>query len=383
MVPPVVSCPQTRACGKPEASEPAQRTLEIWTFVFSFVFKRLALNLKWTYWGKFSEEARKARLLQQAVWLREGLLRLGPTFIKARALLASLPPGPVCATLPLVRCQQAPTRPTRPNSSGSSSPPASTFWRQSSSRRGRLCTSVTPLMHRGMSLVGCSETLLPRRTQELEKLQDRVPPFNSATAVSIVEEQLGGKVDALFQDFERTPIAAASLGQVHRARLNGERVVVKVQRPGLRELFEIDLKNLRVIAQWLQKVDPKTDGAARDWVAIFDECKTVLLQEIDYTNEGRNADAFRTNFAGTPWVKVPRIFWEQSGQRVLTMEYCPGLKINRVEEIESFNLDRELLARYSVEAYLQQILRFGLFHADPHPGNIAVDAGNPGGRLIF
>jgi hypothetical protein len=154
-----------------------------------------------------------------------------------------------------------------------------------------------------------------------------------------------------------------------------------------------------VIAQWLQKVDPKTDGAARDWVAIYDECKAraptlhnvalrllllltprsarphsptrptpihallrpqnVLYQEIDYMNEGTNAELFRKNFEGTPWVKVPEVYWEKSGQRVLCMEYCPGLKINRVDEIERMGLDRSLLARYGVEAYLQQILRFG------------------------
>ena len=100
-------------------------------------------------------------------------------------------------------------------------------------------------------------------------------------------------------------------------------------------------------------------------------------------NEGTNAELFRKNFANTPWVKVPEVYWEKSGQRVLCMEYCPGLKINRVEQIEKLGLDRSLLARYSVEAYLQQILRYGFFHADPHPGNIAVDDGAPGGRLIF
>ena len=227
------------------------------------------------------------------------------------------------------------------------------------------------------------DVLAPELIRELEKLQDRVPPFDSEQAVAIVEEQLGGPLATHFDDFERTPIAAASLGQVHRATLRGERVVVKVQRPGLRELFEVDLKNLRVIAQWLQSVDPKTDGAARDWVAIFDECRNVLLQEIDYRNEGRNATQFRDNFAGQPWIKVPAVYWEKTGERVLTLEYCPALKINRVEEIERLGLDRQLLARLSVEAYLQQLLRFGLFHADPHPGNIAVDAGNPGGRLVF
>jgi len=244
--------------------------------------------------------ARTARLAQQATWLREGLLRLGPTFIKIG--------------------QQFSTR---------------------------------------------VDVLSPELIRELEKLQDRVPPFSSDAAVRIIEEQLGGPLDSHYSEFERQPIAAASLGQVHRAVWNGRRVIVKVQRPGLRELFEIDLKNLRVIAQWLQKLDPKTDGAARDWVAIYDECRTVLYQEIDYTNEGTNAMLFRNNFAATPWVKVPEVYWEKSAQRVLTMEYCPGLKINRVEEIERLGLNRALLARYSVEAYLQQILRYGFFHADP------------------
>jgi len=271
------------------------------------VLKRVSLGWKWTYWGKFSEAAKKERLTALAAWLRTGLLKLGPTFIKIG--------------------QQFSTR---------------------------------------------VDVLSPELIRELEKLQDRVPPFSSDRAVQIIEEQLGGPLASHFTDFERSPIAAASLGQVHRARYNGKRVVVKVQRPGLRELFEIDLKNLRVIAQWLQKVDPKTDGAARDWVAIYDECKTVLYQEIDYVNEGTNATLFRKNFEGTPWVKVPEVYWEKSGQRVLCMEYVPGLKISRVEEIERLGLDRKLLARYSVEAYLQQILRFGFFHADPvRPGEAA------------
>ena len=296
----------------------AQRTFEIWSFVFKFVLKRLALNLKWTYRGKFSEAAKKERLQRLAVWLREGLLRLGPTFIKIG--------------------QQFSTR---------------------------------------------VDVLSPELIKELEKLQDKVPPFSTKQAMQIIEQQLGGPVESHFEEFEPAPIAAASLGQVHRAKLNGQRVVVKVQRPGLRELFEIDLKNLRVIAQWLQSVDPKTDGAARDWVAIYDECKRVLYEEIDYTNEGINCDTFRRNFEGVPWIKVPKVYWDKSAQRVLCMEYCPGLKISRVDEIEKQGLDRRLLARYVVESYLQQLLRFGFFHADPHPGNIAVDNGYPGGRLVI
>ena len=129
-------------------------------------------------------------------------------------------------------------------------------------------------------------------------------------------------------------------------------------------------------------MDPKTDGAARDWVAIYDECSRILYQEIDYTIEGANATEFRKNFKGQEWVKVPEVDWDYTSEKILTMEYCPGVKISQLDEIEKMGLDPARLARLSVEAYLQQLLRFGFFHADPHPGNIAIDAVN-GGRLVF
>ena len=110
-------------------------------------------------------------------------------------------------------------------------------------------------------------------------------------------------------------------------------------------------------------MDPKTDGAARDWVAIYDECSRILYQEIDYTLEGRNADLFRANFAGVDWVKVPSIYWELTRPEVLVMEYCPGVKINDGAALDAMGLDRSRLARLSVESYLQQILRHGFFRA--------------------
>ncbi|KDO59966.1 hypothetical protein CISIN_1g0041152mg, partial [Citrus sinensis] len=213
-------------------------------------------------------------------------------------------------------------------------------------------------------------------------MQDQVPPFPSETAVSIVEEELGAPLDDVFERFDVEPIAAASLGQVHRARLKGEEVVVKVQRPGLKDLFDIDLKNLRVIAEYLQKIDPKSDGAKRDWVAIYDECASVLYQEIDYTQEAANAELFASNFKDMDYVKVPTIFWEYTTPQILTMEYVPGIKINRIQSLDELGVDRKRLGRYAVESYLEQILSHGFFHADPHPGNIAVDDVN-GGRLIF
>ena len=295
-----------------------QRTWEIWSFAFTFFFKLWLVNQKFMYKKNgMTEEAVSAKKRELAVWLREGLVKLGPTFIKIG--------------------QQFSTR---------------------------------------------VDVLSPEFIKELEKLQDNVPPFSSSKAIEIVENGLGKPVDQVFDEFDAEPIAAASLGQVHVAKLNGERVVVKVQRPGLKDLFDIDLKNVRVLAEWLQKVDPKSDGAARDWVAIYDECSRILYQEIDYTLEGKNADRFRKNFEETPWIKVPKVLWDYTTPEVLTLEYVPGVKINRGSELDKMGIDRQLLARRTVESYLQQLLTYGFFHADPHPGNIAVDA-EEGGRLIY
>ncbi|CAO2039360.1 unnamed protein product [Urochloa humidicola] len=294
-----------------------QRTLEIWGFVFTFLFKSWLNNQKFTYRGGMTEEKKIMRRKVLAKWLKESILRLGPTFIKIG--------------------QQFSTR----------------------------------------------VDILPQEyVDQLSELQDQVPPFPSETAVKIVEEELGTSVNQIFDRFDFEPIAAASLGQVHRARLNGQEVVIKVQRPGLKELFDIDLKNLRVIAEYLQKVDPKSDGAKRDWVAIYDECASVLYQEIDYTKEAFNAEKFSENFKKLDYVKVPQIYWEYTTPQVLTMEYVPGIKINRIKQLDKLGVDRKRLGRYAVESYLEQILSHGFFHADPHPGNIAVDDVN-GGRLIF
>ncbi|KAJ9170304.1 hypothetical protein P3X46_018422 [Hevea brasiliensis] len=294
-----------------------QRTLEIWGFVFTFIFRAWLNNQKFSYRGGMTKEKQILRRKALAKWLKENILRLGPTFIKIG--------------------QQFSTR----------------------------------------------VDILPQEyVDQLSELQDQVPPFPSETAVSIVEEELGGSLDDIFDLFDYEPIAAASLGQVHRARLKGQEVVVKVQRPGLKDLFDIDLKNLRIIAEYLQKVDPKSDGAKRDWVAIYDECATVLYQEIDYTKEAANAELFASNFKDMDYVKVPTILWEYTTPQVLTMEYVPGIKINKIQALDQLGVDRKRLGRYAVESYLDQILSHGFFHADPHPGNIAVDDIN-GGRLIF
>lgn len=308
-----------------------KRTVEIWRFVIVFFFKLWRVNQKWNYAkedrdkqakGGIKEQAKSQALAELAIWVRERLVNLGPTFIKIG--------------------QQFSTR---------------------------------------------SDILSPEFIAELVKLQDKVPAFPSDIAVATIEKELGVKSwREKFSYLEEEPIAAASLGQVHRAvLLDGKtEVVIKVQRPDLKELFDVDTKNIRFVAQFLQSVDPKTDGAARDWVAIYDECCRILYQEIDYTLEGKYADSFRENFSDLPWVKVPRVYWDLTTSQVLTLEYSPGIKVSDKQALIAKGVDPAVIARYSVECYLQQILVKGLFHADPHPGNIAVDASDPQDpKLIF
>ena len=215
--------------------------------------------------------------------------------------------------------------------------------------------------------------------EELSKLQDRVPAFDYEQAKETIESDFGKPIDKLFSSFDPIPLAAASLGQVHRAKLhNGEEVAVKVQRRGLKQLFTIDLAILRQIARYFQN-HPKW-GKNRDWMGIYDECCRILWEETDYLLEGRNADTFRRNFRDEDWIRVPKVHWKYVSPKVLTLEYMPGIKISHYEAIEAAGLDRKVLARLGAKAYLQQILDGGFFHADPHPGNISVDTD---GALIF
>ncbi|MDB9540638.1 AarF/ABC1/UbiB kinase family protein [Anabaenopsis tanganyikae CS-531] len=291
-----------------------RRFVDIWSFVLTLMFKLWRYNKSWSYPGGITEEKQAARRKAQAVWIRNTLLDLGPTFIKVGQLFstrADIFPG--------------------------------------------------------------------EYVEELAKLQDKVPAFSYEQVETSIEQELGKKIPELFLDFEPIPLAAASLGQVHKAVLHtGEVVVVKVQRPGLKKLFEIDLQILKGITRYFQN-HPKW-GRGRDWLGIYDECCRILWEEIDYLNEGRNADTFRRNFRGYEWVKVPRVYWRYASPRVLTLEYVPGIKISQYEALEAAGLDRKVLARQGAQAYLLQLLNNGFFHADPHPGNIAV---SPNGDLIF
>ncbi|PPD71053.1 hypothetical protein GOBAR_DD32067 [Gossypium barbadense] len=252
-----------------------QRSIDVWSFVISLRVRVLLDNAKWAYAGGFTEDKQKKRRRTTASWLRERVLQLGPTFIKL----------------------------------------------------GQLSSTRSDLFPREF-------------VDELAKLQDKVPAFSPKKARGFIEKELGAPIHVLFKEFEDQPIAAASLGQVHRAVLhNGEKVVVKVQRPGLKKLFDIDLRNLKLIAEYFQNSET-LGGPSRDWVGIYEECSTILYQEIDYINEGKNADRFCRDFRNIKWVRVPMVFWDYTATKVLTLEY---------------------------------ILRTGFFHADPHPGNLAID----------
>lgn len=291
-----------------------RRFIDIWTFVLTLLYAQWLYNKPWSYKGGMTEETRAKRRRSQAIWIRETLLDLGPTFIKVGQLFS-----------------------TRAD-------------------------------------------LFPAEyVEELSKLQDSVPAFGYEQTKAIIEQDFGKPIHDLYHSFEPIPIAAASLGQVHRAQLHsGESVVVKVQRPGLAKLFKIDLAILKGIARYFQN-HPKW-GQGRDWLGIYDECCKILYEEIDYLNEGRNADTFRRNFRGEDWVQVPRVYWRYASPRVLTLEYLPGIKISHYEALEAAGLDRRRLAVLGAKAYLHQLLTNGFFHADPHPGNIAVSTE---GSLIF
>ena len=205
--------------------------------------------------------------------------------------------------------------------------------------------------------------------EELIKLQDQLPPFDNAIAFDIIEQQLGRTVEEAYKEISEKPVAAASLGQVYKARLHtGEQVAVKVQRPFLKPTLALDLYLMRLGAQWLGPWLPLNLG--HDLTLIVDEFGTKLFEEIDYLNEGRNAEKFATNFRNNPQVKVPAIYWRYSNKTVLTLEWIDGYKLTGMDIMQDAGINQQAIVEIGVSSGLQQLLEFGFFHADPHPGNL-------------
>jgi len=223
----------------------------------------------------------------------------------------------------------------------------------------------------GQSLSTRADLLPVEYVDALAELQDRVPAFSTETAIAIIESELGSGIYALYRDFEPIPLAAASLGQVHKARLQtGEYVVVKVQRPGLKKLFDIDVKAVYKVMRFFQRVFPWMNKYDLD--DIYREFFKILYQEIDYHKEAENAERFRQNFGDVTQVLVPQVYWKYSTTKVLTLEYLPGIKIDDRAAIVASGLDPNKINQMGVFCYLKQLLLDGFFQADPHPGNLAL-----------
>jgi ubiquinone biosynthesis protein len=206
---------------------------------------------------------------------------------------------------------------------------------------------------------------------ELKGLQDDVTPFPYADVERVIEEDLGLSVEQLFIDFEETPVAAASIGQVHRATLpNGRRVAVKVQRPDAPRQVEADLELMYQAARLVRERVKALEFI--DTVSLVDEFARTIRQELDYRMEARNAEQFHRNFAGHPHVRVPKVFWSYSRSRVLTLELLEGVQLRDLD-VETYTLEeRRRLSYLIAEAWMHMIFRHGFFHADPHPANIMV-----------
>jgi predicted unusual protein kinase regulating ubiquinone biosynthesis (AarF/ABC1/UbiB family) len=231
----------------------------------------------------------------------------------------------------------------------------------------------------GQSLSTRVDILPPEYLKALSELQDKVPPFPTSEAIALIETEFARSIHSIFLEFSPEPLAAASLGQVHRAKLHtGEQVVVKIQRPYLRRLFDLDYIAVGKLVAILRKLFRASEKF--ELQAIYQEFFAILYQEIDYTQEARNADRFRTNFADYDRIIVPKVYWEYCSPKILTLEYLPGIKVDDTEALRSHGLDPKDINELGIRSYLKQFLQDGFFHADPHPGNLAV---TPKGGLIF
>jgi predicted unusual protein kinase regulating ubiquinone biosynthesis (AarF/ABC1/UbiB family) len=265
--------------------------------------------------GAEGTASKEARLVSQGVWLKENLIKLGPTFIKIG---------------------------------------------QSLGTRGDLL----PLAY----------------VKELALLQDQVPQFPTTEAYSRIEAELGRTLQEAYAEIDAAPVAAASLGQVYRARLHtGEEVAVKVQRPNLPKIISFDIAVLRRIVALLTRFIPEANRNA-DWEGMLREFAETVSEEMDYVQEGKNADRFRENFQSWRAIHVPRIHWSHTTKRVITMEFIRGTKVTDIEALRARRFSPLKVNRLLVRTYLKQLLEDGFFHADPHPGNLLV---TDGGRLAF
>ncbi len=275
-------------------------------------FHQITLFVRW--WVIGNELNKEVTHEKQSVWLKESLIKLGPTFIKI-----------------------------------------------------------------GQSL-GTRADLLPLPfVKALGELQDNVPSFPNEIAFARIEKELGLKINEVYAEFDIEPVAAASLGQVYRAKLfTGEEVAVKVQRPNLEGIIKGDIEILRKVAKFAERFPSLNENA--DWAGMLREFDETIHEEMDYAKEGKNAERFRESFKDWSNIHVPTIYWNATTSKVLTMEFIYGDKVVELEKLIALNVSPEEINRLLIRTYLKQLLEDGFFHADPHPGNLLV---MPDGRLAF
>ena len=210
---------------------------------------------------------------------------------------------------------------------------------------------------------------------EFAKLQDMVPGFSFDEVREQIRLELGGEMESLFSSFDTVPLAAASIAQVHRAvLLSGKEVVVKVRRPGVKELVETDIDVLTALAVLAERRFPGIE--IFDPVGLVKEFARTIRREMDLVREGQTIEKFAVNFAGDPTLYFPEVYWEQTATGILTLEYVNGIKVSNLEALDRSGLDRRLIARHGADAFLKQVLVHGFFHGDPHPGNVFILPGN-------
>src|SRR5688572_6564880 len=295
-----------------ERGRVAQFKAWMWAQLYA-AFDLFIRGLRYVIFRGAEGSARKqARLEKQAVWLRQSLIDLGPTFIKIGQAL-----GTRADLLPLAYVTQ------------------------------------------------------------LAKFKDQVPPFSTADAFARIEAELGRPLHEAYPEIDSEPIAAASLGQVYRARLaTGEEVAVKVQRPDLEATISFDIAILYRLVKLTNRFFPRANENA-DWEGMLREFHTTIFEEMDYVKEGRNADRFRYNFRTWRAVRVPKIYWSHTNTRVLTLDFIRGTKVVDIEGLRANGISAVKVNRLLIRTYLKQLLEDGFFHADPHPGNLLVmDSGH-------
>ena len=252
------------------------------------------------------------------------------------------------------------------------------FHRGSARQIHRLALELGGLILKGCQFVGArADVAPPEYVEVLSRLQDKVPPRPFSVVRRTLEDELGGRLDDVFAELSPRPIAAASLAQVHAGRLHdGRRVAVKVQYPEIAGQVRGDLANLRALFRavgWLER--------DLDLLPIMDELGSQMPRELDFENEGRNAEAIGARLAHRPEIVVPKIVWEHTRRRVLVMEFIEGIKINDVRALKKAGVDPVWVTNTLVDVFAEQILAHGFFHADPHPGNLLVQPEGP--RIVL